>query len=214
MLTDFCVTAAAIAGTTKKLEKERLLAEYLVTLDDASLERAVVFFAGGPFPRRDQRAVGVGGALLSDAVCEVTERDALNLRWHGRIPLDRVVLDVEPPDRAVAEVLRRMRANHPMPRLYYHNLDFPEFPTVTVIGYDDWVNRFAYTAGGGVGPNLMASLRSGLTEYAQAERCIRLAQLARGWKFGPAFGGFSGSGPRPPSGGSPGRGPPPHRPST
>jgi ribosomal protein S12 methylthiotransferase accessory factor len=121
------------------------------------------------------------------AVCEVTERDALNLRWHGRIPLDRVVLDVEPPDPAIAEVLRRMRASHAMPRLYYHNLDFEEFPTVTVIGYDDWVNRFAYTAGGGVGPNLVASLRSGLTEYAQAERCIRLDQLARGWKFGPAF---------------------------
>src|SRR5437763_4125451 len=83
MLTDFCVTAAAIARTTKKLEKERLLAEYLVTLDDASLERAVVFFAGGPFPRRGQRAVGVGGALLSDAVCEVTGRPAEEVwaRW-------------------------------------------------------------------------------------------------------------------------------------
>src|SRR5437016_11583859 len=83
MLNDFCVTAAAIASTTKKLEKERLLADYLVTLDDASLERAVVFFAGGPFPRRDQRAVGVGGALLSDAVCEVTGKspDEVWARW-------------------------------------------------------------------------------------------------------------------------------------
>ena len=84
MLTDFCVTAAAIAGTTKKLEKERLLAEYLVTLDDASLERAAVFFAGGPFPRRDQRAAGVGGALLSDAAVEATGRtaDEVWARWH------------------------------------------------------------------------------------------------------------------------------------
>jgi DNA ligase-1 len=78
------VTAAAIAGTTKKLEKERLLAEYLVTLDDASLERAAVFFAGGPFPRRDQRAAGVGGALLSDAAVEATGRtaDEVWARWH------------------------------------------------------------------------------------------------------------------------------------
>src|SRR6059058_4951560 len=84
MLSDFCVTADAIARTTKKLEKERLLAEYLVALDDASLERAVVFFAGGPFPRRDQRAVGVGGALLSDAVVEATGRAADDVwaRWH------------------------------------------------------------------------------------------------------------------------------------
>ncbi|HEY6136818.1 MAG TPA: ATP-dependent DNA ligase [Thermoanaerobaculia bacterium] len=84
MLTDFCATATAIASTTKKLEKERLLAEYLVALDDASLERAAVFFAGGPFPRRDQRAAGVGGALLSEAVVEVTGRtaDEVWARWH------------------------------------------------------------------------------------------------------------------------------------
>src|ERR1043166_6202663 len=84
MLTDFCVTAAAIAGTTKKLEKERLLADYLVTLDDASLERAAVFFAGGPFLRRDQRAAGVGGALLSEAVVEASGRPAEEVwaRWH------------------------------------------------------------------------------------------------------------------------------------
>src|SRR5436190_11278253 len=83
MLNDFCVTADAIARTTRKLEKERLLAAYLVSLDDASLERAVVFFSGGPFPRKDQRAVGVGGAVLSDAVVEVTGRPAEEVwaRW-------------------------------------------------------------------------------------------------------------------------------------
>ena len=74
MLADFCTTANAIAATTKKSEKERLLADYLVTLDDASLERAVVFFSGSPFPRKDQRTAGVGGAALSDAIVEVTGR--------------------------------------------------------------------------------------------------------------------------------------------
>lgn len=84
MLSDFCVTANAIARTTKKSEKERLLADYLVSLDDASLERAVVFFSGGPFPRRDQRTVGVGGALLSDAAAQATGRGAEEVwaRWH------------------------------------------------------------------------------------------------------------------------------------
>lgn len=76
MLSDFCNTANAIAATTKKSEKERLLADYLVTLDDASLERAVVFFSASPFPRKDQRTVGVGGAALSDAIVEVTGRSA------------------------------------------------------------------------------------------------------------------------------------------
>lgn len=76
MLSDFCRTANAIAATTKKSEKERLLADYFVSLDDASLERAAVFFSGSPFPRKDQRAAGIGGATLSDALVEVTDRSA------------------------------------------------------------------------------------------------------------------------------------------
>jgi DNA ligase-1 len=74
MLSDFTVTANAIAATTKKSEKERLLAEYLRTLDDASLERAAVFFSGSPFPRREERVTGVGGAAIGDAVAEATGR--------------------------------------------------------------------------------------------------------------------------------------------
>jgi DNA ligase-1 len=72
MLSDFTVTANAIAATTKKLEKERILAEYLRSLDDASLERATVFFSGAPFPRREQRVAGVGGAIIGDAVAAAT----------------------------------------------------------------------------------------------------------------------------------------------
>lgn len=70
MLSDFTRVAIAIGATTKKSVKERVLAEYLVTLDDASLERAVVFFSGGPFPRRDQRVTGVGWSTIADAVAE------------------------------------------------------------------------------------------------------------------------------------------------
>ena len=79
MLTDFTVTANAIAGTTKKSVKERLLADYLLTLDDASLERAVVFFSGGPFARKDQRVTGVGWSTIADAVVEASGRTAEQL---------------------------------------------------------------------------------------------------------------------------------------
>lgn len=72
MLSDFNVAANTIARTTKKLEKERILASYLAGLDDASLERAAVFFSGSPFPRRDQRVMGVGGAAIGEGVAEVT----------------------------------------------------------------------------------------------------------------------------------------------
>ena len=76
MLSDFTAVANAIAATTKKSVKERLLADYLTTLDDASLERAVVFFSGSPFPRKDERVTGIGGAAVSDAVAEATGHSA------------------------------------------------------------------------------------------------------------------------------------------
>ena len=89
MLSDFTVIANAIGATTKKLEKERLLAEYLRTLDDASLERAVVFFSGSPFPLREERVAGVGGAIISDAAAEATGRsgDEIWASWsqHGDV---------------------------------------------------------------------------------------------------------------------------------
>ncbi|HEX6098380.1 MAG TPA: ATP-dependent DNA ligase [Thermoanaerobaculia bacterium] len=68
------MTANTIAATTKKSEKERILAAYLVGLDDASLERAAVFFSGSPFPRRDQRVTGVGGAAIGEAAAEASGR--------------------------------------------------------------------------------------------------------------------------------------------
>jgi len=74
MLSDFTVIANTVAATTKKSEKERVLAEYLRALDDASLERAAVFFSGSPFPRRDERVAGVGGAAIADAVADATGR--------------------------------------------------------------------------------------------------------------------------------------------
>src|SRR5438477_2075583 len=76
MLSDFTAVANAIGATTKKNAKERLLAEYLRTLDDASLERAVVFFSGSPFPRREERVTGIGGAIIGDAVSEVAGRSS------------------------------------------------------------------------------------------------------------------------------------------
>jgi DNA ligase-1 len=79
MLSDFTATANAIAATTKKSEKERLLAGYLVGLDDASLERAAVFFSGSPFPRKDQRVTGVGWSTIAEAVVQASGRGAEEL---------------------------------------------------------------------------------------------------------------------------------------
>jgi DNA ligase 1 len=70
----FAETATAIAATTRKSEKEAILAAYLRSLDDASLERAAVFFTGAAFPRREERVTGVGWATLADGVAAALER--------------------------------------------------------------------------------------------------------------------------------------------
>lgn len=75
-LRHFADAARAIGSTTKKLEKEKLLAEYLHSLDDASLERAVVFFAGSPFPRKDERTTGVGWSTIFHSALEATGADS------------------------------------------------------------------------------------------------------------------------------------------
>src|SRR5512140_1591649 len=74
MLSDFTVAANTIAATTRKSEKERILSEYLLRLDDAALERAVVFFSGSPFPRREERVTGVGWSTIADAAVAATGR--------------------------------------------------------------------------------------------------------------------------------------------
>jgi len=71
----FVETCAAIAATTSKLEKVRLLSEYLKSLDPAHLPSATVWFTGLPFAPGENRTLQVGWALLRDAVCEVAGVD-------------------------------------------------------------------------------------------------------------------------------------------
>jgi DNA ligase-1 len=76
----FAHTCAAIAGTTSKLEKTRLLADYFTQVDGALVPLVAVWFTGLPFAASENRALQVGWALLRDALCDVTgvNEDALH----------------------------------------------------------------------------------------------------------------------------------------
>ena len=78
---EWCEVAEAIAATTKKLQKSAILAEYLPRLSDTDLLVACRFYAGAPFPASDERVLQVGGAVVRDAVQQITgvDRDT----WHG-----------------------------------------------------------------------------------------------------------------------------------
>lgn len=67
----FAETCEQISATTRKLEKERIVSEYLQPLNDADLATAVHFLSGSPFSRRDQRSLNTGFAAVRDALLEM-----------------------------------------------------------------------------------------------------------------------------------------------
>src|SRR5215472_6262030 len=83
----FSITADAVAATTKKTEKVRLVADYFSSrpVDEAAL--AAIFFSGRPFPAWEDRTLQVGGALLWRALAEVSGKAEVALtaayRRHG-----------------------------------------------------------------------------------------------------------------------------------
>jgi len=126
------------------------------------------------------------------AVTELFERDAVNMRWHGRVPLERIVFDVELEDRALRRALKRLDANVGQPDFYYQNLDFEQFPVVTAAQFDGWLRKLSYSAGGGVGASVEEAMCGALGEYCQTERSLRICQLARDWQFPRAFDSIFG----------------------
>jgi DNA ligase-1 len=58
----------ALRGTRSRLEKRRLLVDYLRALPDDALPLAVTYLGGRPFPRGAGRTLSVGGATLEAAL--------------------------------------------------------------------------------------------------------------------------------------------------
>jgi DNA ligase 1 len=83
---EFAKTCEAIAGTTKKLEKISIVAEYLKSrlVEEASV--SAVFLSGKPFPAYEEATLQVGGRLLWQIIGELSGRSDAELsasyrRW-------------------------------------------------------------------------------------------------------------------------------------
>jgi DNA ligase-1 len=74
-LLEFSHVNDAAGATTKKLAKQATLAEYFRRLEDDDLRRAVRYCAGRVFPVTQDRAINVGGALVSDVVLDILRVD-------------------------------------------------------------------------------------------------------------------------------------------
>ncbi|HWF57110.1 MAG TPA: ATP-dependent DNA ligase [Candidatus Dormibacteraeota bacterium] len=86
-LAGFAVTADAIAATSSKRAKVRLLADHLIALDPARLLLATRYFAGRVFAPGDARTLNLGGAALYKVLRDVAGLDEAALsaayRRHG-----------------------------------------------------------------------------------------------------------------------------------
>lgn len=124
---------------------------------------------------------------LFHAILELFERDAVNLRWHARIPLDRIVLDRPIRSKPLRRLLETAEGAPSPIRFFHHNLDLEEYPVVTVKQFDPAFRRYGYYAGGGVADDVEEAMLSALTEFSQAERSLKICLAAPDWEFSSAF---------------------------
>ncbi|HTP67931.1 MAG TPA: ATP-dependent DNA ligase [Dongiaceae bacterium] len=83
----FVQLANAVASTTKKLEKLRLISEFFQSLSVRDAAIAARFLSAHAFPAHDERTLGVGGSTLAKFIAELSGNPNQNLgvayRKHG-----------------------------------------------------------------------------------------------------------------------------------
>ncbi|HSU56560.1 MAG TPA: MBL fold metallo-hydrolase RNA specificity domain-containing protein, partial [Candidatus Dormibacteraeota bacterium] len=75
-LLGFAETCARIGGNAGKLEKVRILSDYLRTVPQKAVHLAVTWFTGRPFPSNQNKVLQLGWALIQDAVSQAAGVDA------------------------------------------------------------------------------------------------------------------------------------------
>lgn len=69
----FAQLCEAVAGTTKKLEKRRLVANYFRAQPEQTSSLAAIFLSGDLYPAFSERTLNVGGSIVWRAVQQLTE---------------------------------------------------------------------------------------------------------------------------------------------
>jgi len=86
----------AIAATSSKLAKVRLLADFLVATDGDEVALGARYFTGFVFPTGDERTLNVGGAAFSSVLRDVSGADdeAITLAWRRHSDAGDVTRDL------------------------------------------------------------------------------------------------------------------------
>jgi DNA ligase-1 len=75
----FAETCSLIAGTSSKLEKIRLLSEYLRALEGDTTAAVAVWFTGAAFASSENKVLKLGWAVIRDALCAIGQVDESDL---------------------------------------------------------------------------------------------------------------------------------------
>jgi DNA ligase-1 len=80
----FCHVCETVRNSAGKLDKIRILADYLRTLDEKELPRAAVWLTGRPFAQRDPHPLNLGGAVIYRALLVASGLSESDLREISR----------------------------------------------------------------------------------------------------------------------------------
>jgi len=72
---EFAKTCEAIGGTTKKLEKTAIVADYLKSRSVEEAAVSAVFLSGRPFPAWEETTLQIGGRSLWAIVAELAGKE-------------------------------------------------------------------------------------------------------------------------------------------
>ena len=147
---------------------------------------------------RDEARIGVSssGGLASHltraravrhGLLELVERDATTLSWFCRVLPRLVELDTDIRDPALRSWLRSAARAGVDVRFYAHRTDVPDVSVVTAIAVEDGLDENSYLAGGGVGLDVEAAMRSAVAELIQSERMVRMPELTPNWRVVQGF---------------------------
>ncbi len=105
---------------------------------------------------------------------EVVERDAINLRWYGRVPPPRVIVDLPAigHEAGLGWPVRWSTPHIPEVEVYLNNADLP-VPVFTTMAVDRSRARRSLLAGGGADAARMRALTQSLFELGQSRTSLK-----------------------------------------
>ena len=124
---------------------------------------------------------------LAHGILELIERDAANLSWYCRTPPRPIVFDRPFRDLALRRWMRSAQRAGVEVTFYAHRTDVPDVCVVTAISVEDELAEYNYLAGGGVGVDAEAAIRSAIAELVQSERMVRTPKIAPSWRIVQGF---------------------------